>query len=80
MLKLASDGIIGFSTKPIKVIGGFGITFVIVSIVILLYFILSKIFGITGIEIAQLVADIMVFIITVPCTIRFLKKLKKDSE
>lgn len=42
MLKLASDGIIGFSTKPIKVIGGFGITFVIVSIVILLYFILSK--------------------------------------
>ena len=48
MLKLASDGIIGFSTKPIKVIGGFGITFVIVSIVILLYFILSKIFGWTN--------------------------------
>ena len=34
MLKLASDGIIGFSTKPIKVICVFGITFVIVSIVI----------------------------------------------
>ena len=48
MLKLASDGIIGFSTKPKKVIGGFGITFVIVSIVILLYFILSKIFGWTN--------------------------------
>lgn len=48
MLKLASDGIIGFSTKPIKVIGGLGITFVIVSIVILLYFILSKIFGWTN--------------------------------
>lgn len=48
MLKLASDGIIGFSIKPIKVIGGFGITFVIVSIVILLYFILSKIFGWTN--------------------------------
>lgn len=48
MLKLASDGIIGFSTKPIKAIGGFGITFVIVSIVILLYFILSKIFGWTN--------------------------------
>ena len=48
MLKLASDGIIGFSTKPIKVIGGFGITFVIASIVILLYFILSKIFGWTN--------------------------------
>ena len=48
MLKLASDGIIGFSTKPIKVIGGVGITFVIVSIVILLYFILSKIFGWTN--------------------------------
>ena len=48
MLKLASDGIIGFSTKPIKVIGGFGIIFVIASIVILLYFILSKIFGWTN--------------------------------
>lgn len=49
MLKLASDGIIGFSTKPIKIIGGFGVTFVIISIIILLYYILSKIFGWTNV-------------------------------
>ena len=40
--------------------------------------ILSKIFGITGIEISQLAADIMVCIITVPCTIPFLKQLKVE--
>lgn len=41
--------------------------------------ILSKLFGITGIEITQLVADILVFAITVPCTIPFLRQLKAEN-
>ena len=41
MLKLASDGIISFSTKPLKIVGGLGIFSVIISLVILLYAILS---------------------------------------
>lgn len=41
MLKLASDGIIGFSTKPLKFVGGLGIFAIVVSILILLYSILS---------------------------------------
>ena len=41
MLKLASDGIIGFSTKPLKIVGGLGIFSVLVSIVILIYAIVS---------------------------------------
>lgn len=41
MLKLASDGIISFSTKPLKIVGGIGIISVIISIIILIYSILS---------------------------------------
>ena len=41
MLKLASDGIIGFSTKPLKFVGGLGIFAIVVSFLILLYSILS---------------------------------------
>lgn len=41
MLKLASDGIISFSTKPLKIVGGLGILSVAISILILLYAILS---------------------------------------
>lgn len=41
MLKLASDGIISFSTKPLKVVGGLGIFSIAVSIGILVYSILS---------------------------------------
>ena len=41
MLKLASDGIIGFSTKPLKFVGGLGIFAIIVSVLILIYSILS---------------------------------------
>lgn len=37
MLKLASDGIIGFSVKPLKMIGSFGIICMISSAIILLY-------------------------------------------
>lgn len=41
MLKLASDGIISFSTKPLKMVGGLGIFSIVVSILILIYSILS---------------------------------------
>ena len=41
MLKLAADGIIGFSTKPLKILGGLGIISIIISFIILIYSILS---------------------------------------
>ena len=44
MLKLASDGIISFSTKPLKVVGGVGILSVAISIIVLIYSVLSYIF------------------------------------
>ena len=44
MLKLASDGIISFSTKPLKIVGGLGILSMAVSVLILIYAILSFIF------------------------------------
>ena len=44
MLKLASDGIISFSTKPLKVLGGIGIASILLSFIILVYSILSFIF------------------------------------
>ena len=44
MLKLATDGIISFSTKPLKIIGGIGIFSIIISFMVLVYSILSYIF------------------------------------
>ena len=44
MLKLASDGITSFSTKPLKVLGGLGIMSIIVSIILLIYAIISYVF------------------------------------
>lgn len=44
MLKLASDGIISFSTKPLKIVGGLGILSMVISAFILIYAILSFIF------------------------------------
>lgn len=44
MLKLASDGIISFSTKPLKIVGGLGILSMVISLLILIYAILSFIF------------------------------------
>ena len=41
MLRLASDGIISFSTKPLKVVGGLGILSICISFFILIYAILS---------------------------------------
>ena len=44
MFKLGIDGIIGFSTKPLKLFGGLGSLSVAVSFIILIYSILSYIF------------------------------------
>ena len=45
MIKLALDGIINFSTKPLKLIGGLGILCIIISFLILIYAILSYMFN-----------------------------------
>ena len=45
MLKLASDGIMSFSNKPLRIIGGFGIFSIIVSFGILIYSLLSFVFN-----------------------------------
>lgn len=44
MLKLASDGITSFSTKPLKILGILGCISVFVSIIILIYALISYIF------------------------------------
>lgn len=44
MLKLGADGIISFSTKPLKLLGGIGIFAIIISFIILVYAIISYIF------------------------------------
>lgn len=44
MLKLASDGIISFSTKPLKILGGLGLISIFISFAIMLYAIISYIF------------------------------------
>ena len=41
MMKLASDGIVSFSTKPLKIVGGIGILTIIISIIILIYSLIS---------------------------------------
>ncbi len=44
MWKLATDGIISFSTKPLKLVGGLGIITIIISILILIYSLISYVF------------------------------------
>lgn len=41
MLKLASDGIISFSTKPLKMVGALGMISVCISIILLIYALIS---------------------------------------
>lgn len=41
MLKLAGDGILSFSAKPLKIVGGLGIFSILISLIILIYSILS---------------------------------------
>lgn len=45
MLKLAADGIIGFSTKPLKIVGGIGMIAIIISIFVLIYGLVSYMLG-----------------------------------
>lgn len=45
MLKLASDGITSFSTKPLKILGILGMISVSISIIILIYTLISYIFN-----------------------------------
>lgn len=45
MIKLASDGIISFSTKPLRLIGGIGIISIFISIILLIYALVSYIFN-----------------------------------
>ncbi|MBP3707020.1 MAG: glycosyltransferase family 2 protein [Clostridia bacterium] len=45
MLKLASDGIIGFSTKPLKLVGVLGIVSILISLLVLLYSLIAFIFN-----------------------------------
>ena len=45
MLKLAQDGIFSFSTKPLRIVGTMGIISILISIIILIYSILSYIFN-----------------------------------
>ena len=44
MLRLASDGIMGFSTKPLKLVGGIGIMSIAISLIIFIYAFLSFLF------------------------------------
>lgn len=48
MIKLALDGIIGFSSKPLKIVGGIGIIAIILSILILIYSLVSYIFNLNN--------------------------------
>lgn len=50
MLKLASDGIISFSTKPLKLVGALGIISILISIAILIYALVSFIFKLNNLS------------------------------
>ena len=50
MLKLASDGIIGFSTKPLKLVGALGILSIVVSFMILIYALISFAFKLNNLS------------------------------
>lgn len=50
MLKLASDGIISFSTKPLKLVGALGIVSILISIAILIYALISFIFKLNNLS------------------------------
>lgn len=50
MLKLASDGIISFSTKPLKIVGGLGIISIVISFILLIYALISYIFKLNNLS------------------------------
>lgn len=50
MLKLASDGIISFSTKPLKLVGALGIMSIVISVILLIYALVSYIFNLNNLS------------------------------
>ena len=50
MLKLAADGIISFSSKPIKLVGMLGVVSIAISVVILIYSLISYIFKLNNLS------------------------------
>ena len=50
MLKLAQDGIIGFSTKPLKIVGVLGGISIVLSLIVLIYSLIVYIFNLGDIE------------------------------
>ena len=50
MLRLASDGIVSFSTKPLKLVGGLGIISIFLSVIILIYSLVSYIFNLNNLR------------------------------
>lgn len=49
MLKLASNGIIGFSNKPLQLVGRLGLISIVISFIILIYSIVSFVFKLNNI-------------------------------
>ena len=50
MLKLASDGIISFSTKPLKLVGALGMISVGISVILLIYALISYAFHLNNLS------------------------------
>lgn len=50
MLKLAGDGIISFSSKPLKMVGALGVVSIVISILILIYALASYIFKLNNLS------------------------------
>ena len=50
MLKLASDGIISFSSKPLKLVGALGIISIAISVIILIYALISYVFNLNNLS------------------------------
>ena len=50
MFKLASDGIISFSTKPLKVVGALGMLSIFISVILLIYALVSYAFKLNDIS------------------------------
>lgn len=50
MIKLAIDGVISFSTKPIKIVGALGIMSIFISIIILFYAMISWLFKLNNLS------------------------------
>ena len=50
MLKLASDGIISFSTKPLKLLGTLGFLSIVISVIILIYALISYAFKLNNLS------------------------------